>query len=45
MLKDFKELWFSFIPITSSSVSYGFPEIDKRISFGLSKANKQTVKA
>ena len=43
--KDFKELLFSLIPITSSNVSYGFPVILKSKSLGLKSPKKQTVKA
>ena len=42
---DFRELWLSMIPITSSRVSYGFPVIDSMVSFGLSKPNSVTVRA
>ena len=45
ILKDFKELGLSTIPITSSNVSYGLPVILNKVSPGLNSANNVTVKA
>ena len=45
ILKAFKLLGFSFIPITSSKVSYGLPVIDNKVSPGLKRPKKVVVKA